>query len=681
MRLAPSFRTLVLGGLLAAAGPWTAAAQTTAEIDARLEKSVSYLASDELEGRGLGTAGLDKAADYIAAEFAQLGLRTELFEGSPFQKFELTIATELGPADKNKISFTTTKEGAATITLALDNDFTPLAVGGSKSFSGGIVFAGYGITAKELKAGDKTLSYDDYAGLNCEGKIVIVLRKEPQQKDKNSPFDGDKNSQHALFNRKIANASEHGAAAIIFVNDGEEIIARDAELKKVIEISQAELEKLKQAFAEKKEPTEEEKKAHSEAVAKAETEIAALQKEAAIGSDRPLPFTGAGPETTHPNLPILFATRSSIDRLLEASLGKKLADLEAAIDADLKPQSAELAGYTATGETTLISKKAQVKNVVAILEGEGPLADETIIVGAHYDHLGMGGEGSLAPWTKEIHNGADDNASGTATLLEVAREMVESGKKPSRRIVFIAFTGEEKGLLGSAHYVRQPRFPLENTVAMFNLDMVGRLTNEKLIVYGTGTAKQFEPMVESLAKKYEFALTKQPGGFGPSDHSSFYARKIPVLHLFTDVHSDYHRPSDDSPKLNISGMRRVAQMLVEIVTTTDADAKRPEYVELKQIETIAGDENRPYFGSIPDFSQTAEGYALSGVVEGGPAAKAGIIAGDIIVKLGDSKITNLQDFDSALRKYKIGDKVKVTVLRGKETLEKEVTISARRRTP
>lgn len=657
------------------------AAQTDSEIEARIEKSVSYLASDELEGRGLGTKGLDKAAEYIAAEFAKLGLRTELFDGKPFQEFELTIATELGTADNNKLEFVPADAASdkSPIKLALETDFTPLAVGGSKQLKGNIVFVGYGITAKELKQGDTTISYDDYAGLSVEGKIVIILRKEPQQKDTKSPFDGDKNSQHALFNRKIANASEHGAAAVIFVNDGLEIVARDAEMKKLLEITEAELAKEIKEFEAKESPTEEEKAKHADSIAKQKSAIEELEREIALGSDRPLAFTGAGGETTHPNLPILFATRSSIDKLLAASIGKSLATLETEIDSDLKPRSAELTGWMATGQTTLISKKANVKNVVAVLEGEGPLADETIVVGAHYDHLGMGGEGSLAPWTSEIHNGADDNASGTATLLEVAREIVESGKKPQRRIVFIAFTGEEKGLLGSAHYVKQPRFPLENTVAMFNLDMVGRLTNEKLIVYGTGTAKQFEPLVESLAKKYEFALTKQPGGFGPSDHASFYARKIPVLHLFTDVHSDYHRPSDDSPKLNISGMRRVAKMLVEIVSTTDADAKRPEYVELKQIETIAGDENRPYFGSIPDFGGTTEGYALSGVVEGGPAAKAGIIAGDVIVKLGDSKITNLQDFDSALRKYKIGDKVKVTVLRGKETLEKEVTISARKR--
>jgi Zn-dependent M28 family amino/carboxypeptidase len=320
-----------------------------------------------------------------------------------------------------------------------------------------------------------------------------------------------------------------------------------------------------------------------------------------------------------------------------------------------------------------------VKNVVAVLEGEGPLADETIVLGAHYDHLGLGGAGSLAPWTTDIHNGADDNASGTATLLEAARRLATSGEKPRRRIVFIAFTGEERGLLGSAHYVRQPRFPLESTVAMFNLDMVGRLNENKLQVFGTGTAKEFEPLVDKLGEQYGFQIAKHPGGFGPSDHSSFYAKKIPVLHLFTGTHSDYHRPSDDSPKINVEGMRRVADMLVDVVRATDAAEAKPTYIEIKRVEALGDGGDRPYFGSIPDYGGNVEGLLLSGVVEGGPAEKGGLKGGDVIVKLGDSKITGIEDFDSALRKHKPGDKIKVTVQRDGKPVELEVTLSRRMR--
>jgi hypothetical protein len=404
-----------------------------------------------------------------------------------------------------------------------------------------------------------------------------------------------------------------------------------------------------------------------------------LSKELSAPADSLIPFNGAGDTSSHKKLPVFFVARSAIDEVLKLAIKKDLATLEAEIDSDLVPRSVELKPWHVRGEAKIIEKQAEVKNVVAILEGEGPLADETIVVGAHYDHLGMGGAGSLAPWTTDIHNGADDNASGTATLLETARRLAASGKKPQRRIVFIAFTGEEKGLLGSAHYARQPRFPLENTVAMFNLDMVGRLNENKLQVFGTGTAKEFDPLVEKLCKEYGFTLAKHPGGFGPSDHSTFYARKIPVLHLFTGNHSDYHRPSDDAPKINVEGMRRVADMLVEIVQTTDAAEGRPSYVEIKRVEQIGGDSDRPYFGSIPDYGGTVEGLTLAGVVEGGPAEKGGLKGGDVIVKFGESKISGIEDFDSALRKYKPGDKVKVVVQREGKPVELEVTLSRRMR--
>ena len=194
----------------------------------------------------------------------------------------------------------------------------------------------------------------------------------------------------------------------------------------------------------------------------------------------------------------------------------------------------------------------------------------------------MGGRGSLAPWTKEIHNGADDNASGTVTMLEIARHFAGQEKKPSRRIVFIAFTGEERGLWGSAHYAKNPRFALEDTIAMFNLDMVGRLTNEKLKVQGTGTAAEFDGLVEEVNQKYEFKLEKDPSGFGPSDHTSFYRAKVPVLHIFTGLHSDYHRPSDDVDKLNLQGMRRIAQFVEDIVQGTLDQENRPEYKETRR---------------------------------------------------------------------------------------------------
>ena len=650
--------------------------ENVAESEQRLIEDAEHLASDDLEGRGVGTKGLDKAADYLAEEFRKLGLRTDLYDGTPFQKFKITVSTELGPEAANRLSIVGPAgdkgQPNQTWELKLGEDFTPMAAGGSGKINAPLVFVGYGITAKDL-------NYDDYAGVDVEGKIVVILRKEPKSSDPKGKFPGGRPSQHALFMRKISNAFEHGAAAIIFVNDRRELVTRREQEAKLRNDA---LDRLAKLAAERPAPTREkaaELAKQAEEVTTVAQQLAETSQRLAGDQDSVLPFSGAGDSGISRKTPVFFAKREAIDRVLKAMDKPDLATIEQEIDEDEKPRSFELTGFRAEGEAKIEQNQAEIKNVIAVLEGEGPLADETIVVGAHYDHLGLGGAGSLAPWTTAIHNGADDNGSGTAALLEIAHQLVSSGKKPNRRIVFMAFTGEERGLLGSAHYVREPRFPLNKTVAMFNLDMVGRLNEDKLIVFGTGTAKQFDPLIDQLGEKHGFKLSKQPGGFGPSDHSSFYSKEIPVLHFFTGTHSDYHRPSDDSEKLNVSGMRRIAEMVVDTVLATDAEKSRPEYVQIKKVEVIGGgDGDRPYFGSIPDFSQSIEGYAISGASPGSPADKGGLKGGDVIVKFGDSKIANLEDFDSALRKYKIGDKVKVVVKRDGKDVELEVTLEKRK---
>ena len=605
--------------------------ENAAESESRLRETVGYLSSDELEGRGVGTPGIDKAAEFLAGEFKKLGLKTDLYEGTPYQEFEVTIAAEMGPTSDNRLSLIGPASAGASAPsvseLKLGESFTPLAVGGKGQFDAPLVFAGYGITAKDLKRNGAAFTYDDYAGIDAKDKVVIIIRKEPQQKDSASPFDGTQTTQHAVFTRKISNANEHGAAAVILVNDFPEV-----------------------------------------------------NKPMGV-KDELLPFTGAGETSTYRKLPVYFCTRAAINAVLKQAGGKDLDSLERDIDSDLVPRSFALTGWKGRGEANVVEKKAKTKNVIAVLEGEGPLADETIVLGAHYDHLGHGGNGSLAPWTTDIHNGADDNASGTATLLEVAQRL-SRGPKPQRRIVFIAFTGEERGLLGSARYTREPRYPLEKTVAMFNLDMVGRLTDDKLVVYGTGTATEFDPLVERLCQELGFKLTKQPGGFGPSDHSSFYSKKVPVLHLFTGTHKDYHRPSDDADKLNIAGMRRVADFLMQATLETDRAKARPTYVEIRQIEKIALDPSegeRPSFGSMPAYpNPVPDGVLLEAVLEGSPAEKAGIKGGDVLIRFGESKITVLEDFENALRKHKPGDRVRVAVRRGTESVEAEVTLGRRR---
>jgi hypothetical protein len=640
------------------------------ERSSRLSESVRYLASDELGGRGIGTEGIDQAADHIAKQFAELGLKTELYEGTAFQEFPITTGAELGEENRATLVGPPTKQfpQGQQIELKLTDDFTPLAIGGSGEFDLPVVFVGYGITAKDL-------GYDDFEGIDVNGKAVIILRHEPQQENPHSGFNGKQPSVHAPFTRKVSNAYEHGAAAVIFLTDDFEIRRRVAFRQKRLDAAIVELQETHAQFQTVETPSLKQIDEYRQQVEQLADQIKEYGGKLQEEFDPVLGFSRAGNDSTGRDFPVLHCRRAAIDAMVEPALDSTLAELEQAIDEGPTPHSRELTGWKLTGKVTVHRKEAQVKNVVAVLEGDGSIPDETIVIGAHYDHLGMGGAGSLAPNKNEIHNGADDNASGTAALLEVARTLVASEKKLSRRVVFIAFTAEERGLLGSAHYVSEPLYPMDQTIAMLNMDMVGRLDEDKLIIQGVDTAKEFETVIDPLSEKYGFRVTKQKGGFGPSDHASFYSKQVPVMHFFTGTHSDYHRPSDDFDKVNLDGMRRVAEMVSEVATQLATAEKRPQYVEAApESQPLGGDGDRPYFGSIPDFAGEQTGYALSGVTKDGPAEKGGLKAGDVIIKLGDSRIGNLEDFDSALRKYKAGDKVPVIVKRDGKDVELKVTL-------
>ncbi len=671
------FRLLTIA-VFAFAAPSLAAekkSESAIAAESRLAAAVEHLASDALEGRGPGTKGIDLAADYIAEQFRGLGLKTDLYDGSPFQKFTITTSSKLGPKEKNKIALVgpPEKEGAEPkrIELKLDADFAPLAVGGSGKFDLPLVFAGYGITAPKL-------DYDDYAGIDAKGKAVIVLRHEPQQNNPHSAFEGTADSQFAPIMRKVSNAYEHGAEVMLLVTDEAEIKKKTAEAQKRLEQSLDELNKAREEFKKIPTPTREEAEKHRKKIEDLGEQIRSRAKAIAAEYDPVFTFTRAGDGSEGRRMPVIHVRRGALDPVFKAALDTDLAALEKQIDDGPKPRSAELTGWKIAGETAVERVDAEVKNVVAVLEGDGSLAEETIVIGAHYDHLGRGGAGSAMPGSKDIHNGADDNASGTAALIEVARQLVAREKKLPRRVVFVAFTGEERGLIGSARYVREPLVPLEKTIAMLNMDMVGRLVDDKLIVYGTGTAAEWEGILNELNEKHAFKITRHPEGFGPSDHSSFYAKNIPVLHYFTGTHKDYHRPTDDTDKVNVPGIRRVGELVAETAINLAEADKPPTYKEAKGKPQGGGGGDRPYFGSIPDFSQDQPGYALTGVTKGGPAEKGGLLAGDIIIQLGESKVGNLEDFDSALRKFKAGDKAPVTVKRGKEEVKLEVLLEAPR---
>jgi Peptidase family M28/PDZ domain len=322
------------------------------------------------------------------------------------------------------------------------------------------------------------------------------------------------------------------------------------------------------------------------------------------------------------------------------------------------------------------------RNVIGLLPGHDPnLRNEAVIVGAHYDHLGLGGFGSLDPdSTGKVHNGADDNASGAAMLIQIAARLAQA--PPARTVLFIAFSGEELGLLGSAYYVKQPVYPLSTTSAMFNLDMVGRLRNGRLIVYGTRTAKEFPALLDSLNWHAGFDLKAQGDGYGPSDQSSFYAAGLPVLHIFTDLHDDYHRTTDDWQKIDPEGFRRVSNFTVGLVT---AIANRP--TRLTPVEatppshamgtTTGAPAYGTYLGTIPDMTDNPGGVRLLGVRAGSPAEKAGLRGDDIITRIGEMEIPDLQAMTDALRSHQPGDTVSIVLRRGDKVTTVRATLGTR----
>jgi hypothetical protein len=329
-----------------------------------------------------------------------------------------------------------------------------------------------------------------------------------------------------------------------------------------------------------------------------------------------------------------------------------------------------------------LTNGATGRNVVGVLIGKDrTLRNEVIIIGAHYDHLGTGGFGSLAPEASgAVHNGADDNASGVAALLAIAKRVKE--QRPARTVVFIAFSGEEEGLLGSSYYTKHPLYPISETVAMLNFDMVGRLRNNKLIVYGAGTAAEWPRILDSLNTGTPFDLKASGDGYGPSDHASFYAMKMPVLHFFTDLHEDYHRPSDDVATLDNDGIARVATYAANVVKVIGDRPARLTFVDMPPPAPTAGTTAvtpgyGAYLGSIPDMSENPGGVRLTGVRSGSPAEAAGLKGGDILVKIGDVEVTDLQAMTDILRSYRPGDTADLIYIRDGQRVTTKVTFGKR----
>jgi aminopeptidase YwaD len=381
---------------------------------------------------------------------------------------------------------------------------------------------------------------------------------------------------------------------------------------------------------------------------------------------------------------LLQMKNAAADKLLPA--GKTLAKLQEQIDKNLKPASFAL------GDDSKISlqvgvehTRAQVNNVLAYLPGE---TDEYVIVGAHYDHLGRGNFDSLAPsQIGQIHPGADDNASGTAGTLELARHFARLHTKLRRGILFANFAGEELGLLGSEEWVKHPTRPIEKAVAMLNMDMIGRIKDDKIFVGGVGTGSSFAELLKGTQTKAHLNVEYSLGGYSSSDHTSFLPKHIPVLFFFSGLHSDYHKPSDTWDKINAEAAVRLLGLVADVSEQLAYASNKPEFKVVAEEQPPAGHQGGipsggggygPYFGSIPDFGQVETGVKFSDVKPNSPAAKAGFRGGDILVQFGDKEIKNLYDFTDALRRSKVGDVVEVKVLRDGKPVTAKVTLEQRR---
>ncbi len=498
----------------------------------------------------------------------------------------------------------------------VSRDFTPFSFSDSGQVQGEVVFAGYGITAPELQ-------YDDYAGLEVTSKIVLLLSGEPRERDPKGPFRRPEAYRYSEVRYKVLNAREHGARGVILVMN---------------------------PLAHGDEP------------------------------ERLFAFRGIT-SVSQSGVLAVNALRSVAEAILARS-GQSLQELQATIDRDLRPQSFPVAGTTVEMHARLIREHGQARNVIGILPGTDPvLRDQVVVLGAHYDHLGFGGETSLAPSRYgEVHPGADDNASGVAGVIGLARQFAAAGGA-RRAVVFVAFAGEEMGLLGSARYVDAPPAPLERTVAMINMDMIGRLREDRLYVFGVDTGKEFREVLEAANRDTALQLKFSGDGYGPSDHTPFYAKDRSVLFFFTGPHEDYHRPSDTPDKINASGMERVVRVIAGVLRQV---ADRPAPVTFTRAAPSSPPRSRgsdagygPYFGMIPEFGQEQDGVKLGGVRAGSPAEKAGLQSGDLIVQFDGKVVKNLEDFVFVLRGKRAGDRVEVVYWRGDELRTTSAVLEAR----
>ncbi len=587
-----------------------------ADTEAELRRHVEYLASEELEGRLTGTGGERLAADYLAAELEKLGAKP--LPGT--DGFRLAFEFTAGSSDAGTVLRLTAGEEEEEWTGT--DSVQALSFSDSAEVSGPLVFAGYGLVIPE----SQNYPYDSYATLDVEDKIVLVLRYFPEEVDQETR---GILSRYSGLRYKAMQARERGAKALVVVSGPNSPNAG---------------------------------------------EVVPMTFDTAI--------SGSG---------IAAASISgAVGERLLARAGKTLEQAQKAFD-DGNPHVTgyDVPGVEVTLDVKVVREKQTGHNVVAMLPASAPAGTDGddsevdkpwVVFGAHYDHLGRGAGGNSLAKKEEaggIHHGADDNAAGVAALLEAGRRL--AGGERRRNVVLAFWSGEELGVLGSAKFLQDPPVPADEIAAYVNLDMVGRMRDNKLTLQAVGSSSAWPGLIEQANVPIGFDVATGEDPYLPTDSTSFNQASVPTIHFFTGSHEDYHRPSDTADKINYEDLERVARFGALMVGKLANLEAAPDFVKVEPKTEQGGgrDTVRAFTGTIPDYTTEVEGLRLSGVIGGGPADEAGLREGDVIVELGGQTIANIYDYTYALDAVKIGEPTKVVFLRDGERMEVTITPRAR----
>jgi peptidase M28-like protein/PDZ domain-containing protein/PA domain-containing protein len=586
---------------------WAQQVPATPSVDELITESdvrtpLEYLAGDDFRGRQAGSEEMKRAAEYVAAQFKEAGLQPAGLDGTFFQTFPHGRRTP--DAAHTHLTFSLPGgEGAKKLPVKLDREFVAFRFSNVGKVRGDVVFVGYGITAPEHK-------YDDYAGLDVKGKIVLMMRYEPGDKDPESVFDGLVHTQHATFAAKVANAETHGAAGVIMFSG----------------------------------PS-----GHKDQ----RSELWARQ-------------ASAGRQSY--DVPVLQITRPVAERILSAC-GKNIAEIQKAIDCAVTPQSFALDAVRADAEVGFKTDPVTMRNVLALLPGsDKTLADEVVIVGAHLDHLGVG-----RPKADQdiVYNGADDNASGVAAVLAVARATARLPERPRRSILFMTFDAEEIGLVGSRYYVNHPVRPLGKVAAMLNLDMIGRVRNDSLSCLGVGSARELKGVVEAAGEGLGLKLRYSESPFTPSDSMSFAMKRVPTIFFNSGLHSDYHRVTDEASKINYDGLVKASRLVARTALAL-ANAKTPP----KYVQVGWGRPRGPVMG-VAVVADDAGQLVVQRVSPGSGASVAGIHVDDVLRTVDGKAVASVKELSELIRSHKAGDTVTVELVRGDKAMAMTVRLGAR----